>query len=174
MPYNMTKVKQWIKKSAKGILIHNANEQLVSDSYAVIQASKEMLPTILEIFGHLEGGQIGTSCSKSAPSMRHFMVPGDTKVVDSQLCYTLKKPKKMYRILRHYSGKKIVIDGQHAALFKNFEDCTLTQQGNGSPVSVSNGDTVIGAIALYYRSATDILDAFNFIPLEEKSDQKGR
>lgn len=176
--YTISKVKRWIKKAAKTDLSYNKNEQLISDNYVIIRVLPEMLPAILEAFGHLNGGRTGTYQSKEAYQMGSYMTPGPLQVIDSKLKYSLVKPKREHRILYlQDSGQKIIIDAKYADLFNDFEACSLAATKNGT-VQVFWPKKVIGAIASI-RCNDSFLDTFRFIlpaniSTDKNSDQKGR
>src|SRR5690554_6105178 len=56
--YNISKVKSWIKRSAKKDFMYYPEAELITDGIAIIYAQPSMKPAILEAFGHLDGGII--------------------------------------------------------------------------------------------------------------------
>lgn len=164
--YNLTKVKRWIKAAAKRNLVYNAEEQLISDSCVLIRAYPNTHPAILEVFGHLEGGQLLHGQHRDAFPLAPMMAPASEEVIDSGLRYTKQaRPKKEYRVLYlRKNGEKIIIDQKYAELFKNFEDCTLTTNKTRSPVVITRDYEIIGVIALVIPAMTEdeFLNTFRF------------
>lgn len=150
--YHTPKIKSWIKKASKNILMYDKEEQLISDNHIIIRVLPDMHPAIVEAFGHLNGGCIkdGKYLESTYNMAKYLEVVSNFEdtLTDSGLRYSEPNAKGEYRILYFpNTGKKIILDQKYAELFKNFVGCTLvTAGGKKAPVVVRKDGIVIGAI----------------------------
>lgn len=166
--YNISKVKQWIKKSAKTNLLYDPKSELVSDNCAVLRVVPEMKPTLLEVFKHLDGGWLPAGRAVPAAMAEIMELKPDAKnLIDSTLMYQedFLSFKGTGRILYYPdTGQKVCINQIYVDLFEDFELCYLKANDDGMKVYVlSITGEVIGVI-LPYRTQSDVLKAFEFKP----------
>lgn len=164
--YNISKIKRWIKKSAKDILLYDPETEVISDSRVLLRVVAEMKPTLLEVFGHLDGGQRerGKPYGPAPENMDQFLElkPEAKRIIDSRLSYPDPGIKGTGRILYFPdTGEKVCINHNYVDLFKEFEYLHLWAVNGSSAVYVCNQNNVTGLI-FPYRTDSDVLKSFKF------------
>ena len=153
--YDVQKIKTWIKKAVKrtgvsGRFVYDPVQELVSDGCAVFRVTPEMLPTLMEVFGHLKGGTfVGGDYREDVFNMTGFTeLPKETyKLTDSQLRFV--SCKKEFRVLyQSGSGAKVILDEKYVDLIQGFETMELHTEdiGKPKPVHVLSGTNWLGTI----------------------------
>lgn len=179
--YNLSKVKSWIKKSAKSkYLMYDPENELVSDGAAIIRVIPEMKPTLLEVFGHLKGGQIRSGgFMEKVPEAQQYMDPAveGKKIFDSTLRFTVAEDKRELRVLYlPVTHEKKLIDEQYAVFFRDFESRSLKYADCGAirPILVMSGINTIQGVLLEVEpkkgsSLDKFLNTFQFV--EPKTEE---
>lgn len=155
MMYDSQKVKTWIKKAVKRTgfsarFVYDPAQELVSDGCAVFRVTPEMLPVLMEVFGHLKGGTFaGGDYREDVFNMTGFTeLPKEThKLIDSRLRFVSGKTE--HRILyQSCSGAKVILDEKYVDLIQDFETRELYTENPGKPkpVYVLSGGNWIGTI----------------------------
>lgn len=158
--YNISKVKQWIKKSAKTDLIYDPQSELVSDNCAMLRVTPEMKPALLEAFGHLNGGWLPAGREVPATMAEIMELKPDAKnMIDSTLMFM----KGTGRILYYPdTGQKVCIKQIYVDLFEDFELRHLKASDDGKRVYVLNTSGEVIGLILPFRTQSDVLESFEF------------
>lgn len=170
--YKITKVKQWMKRSAKRKLMYNPGLELVSDTFIMLKVVPEMKPTILEIYGHFNGGSIQgwgrkeEYYTESMPDMEGLFKHNEDgrKIKDIGLRQYHAESKKDLRVLYFPdTGEKIFLDNVFAELFTDFGkgDMRLNGRTPTNPVTVSVGAALVGLL-LPVRAGGNFHEDFYF------------
>ena len=173
--YNIQKVKSWIKRSAKNDLIYHPEAELISDNSTVIYAQPNMKPTILEVFGHLDGGRIKagvyTNEILNANILQNYMKLRDESerilLIDSKLRFIVDEEIELRILYEYQTGKKVLVQEVYAAMVKDFDRCQLyaCKDSDSDVVHVVEGEKVVGLIMRFFpvdTSTRDLLDSFEF------------
>lgn len=161
--YNERKLASLLRRAKT--VVHDVKTAVISDGYVALCVTKKMLPSIVSVFGHLDGGYIRDGRKVTPCPDTKFIFERATKavtVVDSGLMF--KAGRTTVRVLYDpVTGDKIIVNQKYVDLFKNFKERELVS--NNLMVQVVCGQAVIGAIALIRPQAVaeDRLAQFEFI-----------